>query len=321
MTLASMDVDPVSGKLYVAVSSSDRLFVLSESAVVDQWVVGRHPSGVRFIPGKGLVAILSLVEDRLTLLDQTGQVVATYETGSDPQGIMLGQRSQELYAGDTVIDLSQQLTRTLSVPMAYQVACPPVQTVLDTRRNILYAVASNGVPGSNAGYVATRFVEGEFDLTAPAPGRLSVLDLIYDEEMDHFYATNWRIDSFGLQVSDAEDCQETLYLRLDRYPGAMILNPATHHLWLALHPAHWWCERPRDTVIRAFDTRNFGRAAEFKVAGLAQSMAIDPSTDRIYVDVGEENSIYVLQDVPMVPPPAPTNTPTPTCQDADDSES
>ena len=204
------------------------------------------------------------------------------------------------------------MTHTLAVNTVYGVEYPPVRTVLDTRRNTLYAVAHNGTPGSNGGYVVRRFVEGEFDLTAPAPGRLSVIDLIYDRDMDQFYATNWRMQSFGLQVSKGDDCQEVLYVRLDRHPGAMVLNPATHHLWLALHTPYWWWEETHDTILVALDTRTFARVAEFRVDGLAKSMAVDQSSSRVYLDAGEKNSIYVIQDVAMTPPPAPATVPSPT---------
>jgi len=318
-TLASMDVDskdgrpfdPAQGRLYVAASSSDRILVLGESSVIDQWDAGRHPSKVRVIPGTGLVAVLSLVEDRLTLFDHAGQVTATYDTGSDPQGLMFDPLHQQLYAGDTVIDLHQQLTHTLRVTTIYSVEYPPVATVLDTRRNILYAVAYNGTPGSNGGNVVRRFVDGDFSLTALAPGRLSVIDLIYDEQTDRFYATNWRMGSYGLQISDAEDCREALYLRLDRPPAIMALNPATHHLWVALHPANPW-EKTRNTLLAVYDTRTWGRAAEFVVVGLARSLAIDSSRGRVYVSSDETNTIHVFQDVAMDPPPAPTRTPSPT---------
>jgi len=218
---------------------------------------------------------------------------------------------QQLYAGDTVIDLHQYLTHTMRVPTVYGVEYSPVATVLDTRRNILYAVAYNGTPGSNGGNVVRRFVDDAFDLAAPAPGRLSVIDLIYDEEMDRFYATNWRMNTYGLQISSAEDCREALYLRLDRYPAAMALNPATHHLWVALHPANRW-EKTGNTLLAVYDTRTWGRAAEFVVVGLARSLAIDPSRGRVYAGSDETNAIYVFQDVAMDPPPAPTRTPSPT---------
>jgi hypothetical protein len=80
---------------------------------------------------------------------------------------------------------------------------------------------------------------------------------------------------------------------------------------VALHPSPWWSAKTRDTLLVAYDTRTLGKVAEFRVDGLAKAMAIDRSRNRLYLG-GGTNTIHVIQDVVMAPPPAPTTTPSPT---------
>jgi len=304
LRIGGMEADPIGGQLYVAVGSANKVLVLGEAGLVGEWAVGGYPSQVRVIPGTGLIACLSLSEGRLRLLDQTGQVVGAYATGRRPRGLALDEMRRQILAGDTVIQWEQGLTQTLAITTPAGTVEQPVQVVLDVRRNRYYAVAANGVPGSNYGYVATRVDEGVANPEAPAPGRLSIVELIYDEEMDRFYATSTRMGTFGLQVSRAEDCQELLWLNLNRYPQAMALNPATRHVWVALGAASAQAG-VSDTQVVVYDTRTFGQVAQFNLDGLVEALAVDPRTNRVYLAVGDVGVIHVAQDVPMEAPTGP----------------
>jgi len=312
LRMESMDVDPITGQLYVAASSANSILVLGEAGLVSKWPVGEYPSQVRVIPGTGLVASLSLVEDKLTLLDQTGRVVETYATGHRPRGISLDEMQRRIFAGDTVIQWESHVTHTIAISTTAGSMEPPVQVVLDVRRNRFYAVAANGIPGSNYGYVVTRLDEGLAASQAPAPGQLSVVELIYDEEMDRFYATSLRMGTYSLQVSQAEDCQQVHLVSFNRYPAAMALNPATRHLWVVLQTVSVRTTAA-DTLIFAYDTRTFGEVASFHVDGLVESLAVDPRNNRIYLANGDAGVIHLVQDVITSAPagPLPYTTPTP----------
>ena len=315
LTLADMAVDSSDGRLYATASSSDRILVFEGDSLLDTWYVGRYPHHVRLVPGEGWVAVLTQADARLTLLDRRGRVIRTYETGAHPQGLMVQTSAQRIYAGDTVIDLTRQTTRTLRIPTIYHSEAPPVQVVEDTRRKRLYAVAFNGVPGSNGGYVVALLDPRDDNHTGPLPGRLSVIDLIYDKEADRFYSTYARMGSYGLQVSNAEDGRELLHIGLDRYPLAMILNPETRHLWLAL-PANPYERKEQDTRILAYDTRTMRQAAEMEVAGVVTAMAVDQRQNRVYLANGDKGLIHIIQDLFMPLSPKvkalPTHTPWPT---------
>ena len=309
--MASMDADPISGQLYVAAGSANSVFVLGEAGFLDQWPVGGYPSQVRVIPGTGLVACLSLIEDKLMLLDQAGRVVETYATGHRPRGLALDEIQRRIFAGDTVIQWEQHVTHTLAISTPAGSVEQPVQIVLDARRNRYYAVLANGIPGSNYGYMATRLDDGVANPQAPAPGQLSIVELIYDEEMDRFYSTSVRMGTYGLQVSRAEDCQQLCFTTFNRYPAAMALNPATRHLWVVLQAVSVQTAAS-DTLIVAYDTRTFGQAAQFRVDGLVESLAVDPRSNRVYLANGDKGIIHVVQDVPTAAPSGPLTYNTPT---------
>jgi YVTN family beta-propeller protein len=312
LRLEGMDVDPVTGRLYVAAGSANTVYLLGEAGVLEKWPISGYPSQVRVVPGRSQVACLSLVEDKLTLLDQMGKPAEVYTTGHRPRGLMIDDMQRRIYAGDTVLEWEARITHTLRISTPAGSMESPVQMLLDTRRNRLYAVALNGIPGSNNGYVVTRIGEADADPAAPAPGKLSVVDLVYDEEMDRFYATNARMGTYGLQVSQGEDGRELLALRLDRYPAAMALNPATRHLWVVLQSVAGQATA-RDTQIAAYDTRTLGRVALLQVDGFVESLSVDPRNNRIYLANGDAGLIHVVQDVPMSAPagPIPYSTPKP----------
>ena len=338
LRIGDMAVDPAAGRLYLAASSSDRVLVLDGDELAGSWYLARHPNQVGVIPSMGWVAVASLVEDRVLLLHrdsfapdqaaralQPGQLVTQYATGHLPIGLMVDEAQQRLYVGDTIIDWTRRDVRTLQIPTIYvPTTVPPVQMVRDTRRDKLYAVAFNGVPGSNGGNQVFLLTPQGVDHRAPTPGRLSVIELLYDEELDRFYSTYGRMGQYGLVVSQASDSQEIAHISLARYPQDMALNPTTHHLWLISLASSWEGET-HEYSLEAYDTRTLEVVFSLALDGPPDKLAVDASRNRVYVASGEHALLYVVQDValelppqartlPTRPPrPSPMPSPTPTC--------
>ena len=315
MTIKDLAVDSLSGRLYVTASSSDKVLVLDDGRLVESWEVGVYPREISVVPEQGWVALLSTADWRLSFLDEAGKPVRSYATGPDPRGLTVDVAQQLVYAGDTVVDWNLQVAHALRVPAAYSSESPPVQVVLDTRRDLLYAVAFNGIPGSNGGYIVTRWGSEGPDQSVPVPGKLSVIDLVYDEKTDRFYATHSRMGEHGLQISEAEDGRELLDLRLNRYPPAMVLNPTTWHLWLVLAPSFREGD-PQDTRIVAYDVRTMRQVAEIAIDDEVEAIAVDQVNNRVYVASRDRGLIYLVQDVAVPLPvgiqtlPSPTPSPT-----------
>jgi YVTN family beta-propeller protein len=303
-------VKAASGAIYAAVGPADRVYRLEEEQPARSWSVEGYPYRVSALPDAGL-ATLSRVGGRLCLLDADGAERLRLEVGDYPGDLALELAADTLYAGGTVLSLTSLSTATLSVPTLYGSQEIPRQIVRDTRRERLYAVAFNGVPGSNGGSVVTRLGPQGAELDAPAPGRLSVIDLLYDEDSDRFFSTNGRMGTFGLQVSDGEDCRELLYLPLAGHPVALALDSATHHLWLALQSSDVADGRTVTELI-AWDTRSLGEAARLRIDGAVSSIAVDEARMRVYLGSADTGQVHVVQDVPLPQPPSPTATQTST---------
>lgn len=306
-----MDVDPEDGTLYVAASSSDRVLAFDEGGLRSEWYIGRHPNGVAVLPDRDKVAVLLRAETRLVLLDATGEETASYPTGRDPMGLTVDEAGGRIYAGDLMVDPATEVTETLRIETTGALTAeePPVGMVLDTRRGRAYAVAFNGVPGTNGGNVAALLEDGTGSHAKAVPGRLGIEHLLYDEITDRFYATIARLADYGLQVSDAGTLEELSFLPLDRRPSAAALNTTTQHLWLALPSPDDAAEV--DTRLVAVDTRNLGTAAEITVEGRVRSLAIDARANLLYAGVDGTGDIVIVQDMALPAPPRPMNLQTP----------
>jgi YVTN family beta-propeller protein len=308
----AMAVDPDTGTLYVAASNSDRVLAYGIDGLQSTWYVGRYPAGVATLPGRDQVAVLLRAEARLVLLDRSGVVAASYPTGRNPLGLTVDEAEGRIYAGDLVVELATGVTETLRVKTVKGLTAeePPVGVAIDTRRGRAYAVASNGVPGTNGGNVAGLLTDGTGNLDTPAPGRVGIEHLLYDANSDRFYATIVRMANYGLQVSDAATLEELYSLPLDGLPGAAALSGGTHHLWVALLPP------PHDTGsidthLTAIDTRTLGTAAEITVEGRVRSLAVDPRANLVYAAVDGTGDIVIVQDLAMPAPPQPASLHTP----------
>jgi YVTN family beta-propeller protein len=331
LQVSAMVADPDTGVLYVACSSCDLVYVVQDGQVTGRWSVGRQPSALALLPGAVRLAVLCTGANRLDLLDtHTGVAVLQLGTGSSPQGLSVVPEERLLYAGDSVYTWDGELVDTVAIPTLYGTELPPVATARDTRRGQSYAVAYNGVPGSNGGYEVSPLdgsADGDAEVPQRMPGRLSVISVLYDAGSDRWYSTNSRMGTFGLQVAQAQDNQELLYLHLPQYPTNLALNPASGHLWLALLPADTSPEA--QAQLLAYHTASMQRVASLGIPGVITALAVDPQRNRIYAASGDLGIVRVVQDVASRAPSAPalatlapvpraTPAPTPTCFVADD---
>jgi len=307
-----MDVDPDTGSLLVAASSSDRVLAFGDEGLQSAWYVGRHPGDVAVLPGGDRVAVLLRAEARLVLLDRSGQVVADYATGRNPIGLTVDAVEGRVYAGDLMVDLDTGITETVRIKtvLGLDVEVPPVRVAVDTRRGRAYAVAYNGVPGSNGGSVIARLTDDAGGPGTTTNGRVGVVDLIYDPDADRLYATINRMSIYGLQVSDPATLEERQYFPLEAPPSAAALNGGTHHLWVALLPPPHVPGATAGSLV-AVDTRTLGTAAEIPIEGRVRALAVDPGSNLVYAAVDGTGDIIIVQDVAMPAPPQPLSLQSP----------
>lgn len=297
-------VHPENGTLYVAHSSADQVLALQEGQVRGAWRMRPYPLHLAYIAPIQRLAVLSYAQGEVALLDDAGAVTASVATSARPVGLSLDLAHQRIYAGETIIDWQTGVTSTWRVPgVTLGSESPPQQIVVDTRRGIPYAVAFNGIPGSNGGSIIARWNGQAFETTGPLPGKFSVIEALYDERLDRFYVTHSRMGVSGLHVSAAEDSAEIADLPLERYPLSMALSPNTWHLWVAL-PTYGEAEPPH-TLLRAYDMRSLSTVAEIAVDERLGALAVDAQRNLLYAASQHTGHIYVVQDVLLSVPPSP----------------
>jgi DNA-binding beta-propeller fold protein YncE len=248
-----------------------------------------YPVELLPLPDAGL-AVLDRASGQAWVFDGDGHATRTASTEEGSGGLYLDTATDQLYAGDAVLSPRAVITESVRIT-AGESEYPPVQMLRDTRRNVLYAVAQNGVPGSNAGFVVYR-QDGSAWSDENVPGRLSVLDIAYDDATDRFYALCGHMGEYALQIYSAADHKEVAYIRLAMPPAAMLLNSPQHHLWVATS------ESAEDsgaayTLLTAYDTRALAPVATVRVNESLSAGAVDPPNGRLYLATAQGALIYV----------------------------
>ena len=292
-----------------ALSSSDEIVWLDQDGVSARWDTAPHPAEIVWLPETGELAVLSSATGTLALYGSDGTELARFDAGADPRLLHWHQEHGLLYAGHIALNPATGLTHTVAVTSPMGSSVWPEGLAVDVRRDMTYLVASNGVPGSNHGLITYRL--GPDGALPGGPGRLSIVDLLYDAETDRFFSTYQRMGTYGVQVWDPVAGAEALCLSLLRRPTALALNPGTHHLWVGLgqgtpmNPAD-------DGLLRAYDTRTMGLVTELSFAGPLTALAVDVESDLVYVACEADQAVWLVKDAEMPAPPAPTPTHTPT---------
>ena len=293
--------------MLAALGAADQVAVLRDSEVQARWPAGPDPQRLAWLPELEQVAVLSPSAGTLTLHDRHGTVVAAHPVRAGADALYHDITNRRLYAGDLVLDLATGITATVVVTTALGAAEAPALVAVDSARDITYLVAGNGVLGSNSGLMAYR-LEDDGTTTAGGPGRLSLVDLCYDEELDLFYSLYQHMGAYGLQVWDPATGSERLHLPLERRPIGLALNPITHHLWLALGEA-----LPLDAssggALRAYDTGTMDLVTEMALSGPVTALSVDTREGRVYAGCDTDQGVWVIQDLPMPEPSAATSRP------------
>lgn len=323
LALSDLAVNPRTGTVYAACISGDIIYVLQDGALLARWPVGRQPSALALLDDGSRLAVLCEGDDTLDILDaENGSTVARWPISPGAEGLMVTPE-RLIFCGDLVLAPDGTPIQQLSFETGYGSTVPPSAVYPDARRGLLYAKAFNGVPGSNGGYVLYP-LDGDQDFRRRLPGRLSLIDALYDTTLDRWYCTNTRMGTYGLQIVQAHDNQEIAYLPLDGYPSAMTLNTSTGHLWIATMPTGY--NSHEVSQLLGYDTQSTALVATIAVQGTVSSMAVDAQQGLVLLTSADRGALYVLEDDPerytvkgaiplatKAPMPTVTLAPTPTC--------
>jgi len=183
---------------------------------------------------------------------------------------------------------------------------------VDEAADQIIVVAHNGIPGSNSGFILHAIDAGDGAPLTSSLGGSSTTAMVLDSAGRRIYSTAGRMSSYQLYVDDADSLSPLTRLSLDRLPLGMALVQAHHHLYIGLANT-LAMDSPTDTSgeLRVLDTRSLGEVKRWALEQPPGPMTADPSSGKVYVSLGPQGRVLVIQDGTAPAPPSPTPSPTP----------
>lgn len=317
--ITALAANPAGQRVYATNAANNTLYAIEGIKIVAQAPTGPNPVDLAFDSEAHRLYVANSGDGTLTVVDEkTFEIVATQFVTNFLSTVAVDSLNVKLFAGSAILDpqtFAQQdtffargLTLNSQTSAQYERANPVLKK--------LYAVASNGVPGSNARVTLYRFDYSNFGeskmLGSKNGGNTSALAI--DPSTNNVYAANTHPLAYthGLDVFDAQD-NLVQSLALGSHTPALAVNPTTHHLFLAhaqTYQPYPREPRPRDDTIEILDTRTLGTVATLDVPGDPWRMTV--VNDQVYAASYADGKVTIIGDAEVPPPPAPTPTSTPT---------
>lgn len=316
--VSALLADEEGGRLYAANSSTNSVFVIQDGRITGNIPVGINPLDLARDSKSHRLYVASHADGILTTIDEENlKVTASNYITRSLSTVAVDPANRRLFAGSTMynIDTMEKLGEYLAhgVPLG---SMNPAEFVrVDPALQKIYALAYNGVPGSNSRTTLFRFSYSDLGTSIPMPGtnNANILHLLVDENANNLYvpwshplaATN------GLDVYDGAD-KLIHSLALNERVTGISLNPATNHLFLShafTTAPYSGGPAPRNDTVQILDARTLGLVGWLEVKGSPGPSAVLGS--KFFVAGMQDGTITEFQDVETAPPVAPTPTFTP----------
>jgi DNA-binding beta-propeller fold protein YncE len=276
--------DSSSGRLYIAHLGSDLMTVFD---VNKQMVIGdvkdlKRVHGVLAVPALHRVYASATGTNELAVIDdQNLSIVARVPAGDYPDGIAYASKANKIYVSDlhgktdTVIDAkTNQRVTTIALGggagnSQYDSGADRIFVTVDGREELAEI-------DPNTDQVVAKY---------PLTGCKGSHGLLIDSE--HRLAFAACEDNSKLVVFDLETKKATATLSVGADPDVLAFDPGLHRLYVSAESG----------VIAIFDERDRGlqKVGEGMFAPNAHSVAVDPSTHRIYFPLQNMNGKPVLR--------------------------
>lgn len=316
--VTALAANPARNRVYAVNASTNLLYAIEGTKIVGQVKTGNSPVDVAVDPQTNRVYVASQADGMLTLIDEnTLEIVASEFITRFLSTVAMDTPNQKLFAANYTLHPASLLREEIFYAQGLTLNSQTVPRYERANPNVkkLYAVASNGVPGSNSRVTLYRFLYDDLSqskmLGSKNGGNTTALAI--DSTTNNVYAANTHPLAYthGLDVFDAQDTLQQS-LALTAHTPALAVNPNTHHLFLAHARTYQPFARvpPRDNTIEILDTRTLGQVATLDVPNDPWRMTV--LGDEIYIASYRDGSITIVGDAETAQPPAPTPTLTPT---------
>lgn len=279
--------------IYVANPSTDSVFVLEREDIVMEIPVGRHPMDVAVNPAMNRIYVVNHVEGTVSVIaGETNEVIATVPVGDRPRGVAVNPATNRIYIASAVIDgetneVIGEIRLNGANPYSMEV---PVDFTIDPEGNRIYAVASNGIPGSNWGMIVYVVDGATHQQLSSGLGGASVTALALDAPVHRLYiATTHLIEGrYFFQAFDTVSGEQIFSLELESEIHALAVNSDTQHIFLARDDGH----------VDVLDARDFGLVATLAAGRGPKCMTI--LDDWVYVTSQADGTVTIIQNSPAL---------------------
>jgi YVTN family beta-propeller protein len=291
---AGLAVDPATHMLYVAASSADAILAVSADGTVSRWALPGYPQAVLPLSGENRVAAMTRHPARLWILSEQGQALASYPVAPGSGGLYYDRSAGALYAGSLRLDLASGRVEVVAAKTWTEALQPPRGYVYDARRGCLYALAHNGIPGSNGGIVLAALAGCQ---AAPTFDALGVRDAAYDPATDRLFVASARVFGCRLQALRAEDGEEVANRALpEGCPAHLAVLPGSGHLWVAVETLGSSDHGTPAARLLCLDAATLAPLVEFPTDGPIDSLTADLQGQRVLAGIGTQGRLLAVTD-------------------------
>lgn len=315
--VSQLVADQTRGRLYILLPSSREVLVSDGQQVLARVPLGFAPQQMALDEPGGRLYVTDYTSQQLSVVDVVAAKVVDQRAIalSSPldavavdtlrKRVLLGNRT---FAPDSLSPTGHYTLTGFTLP--YGDGMIPTTLLANPSIPRIYAVAGNGVPGSNGGVILYA-VDGDSLQQIALSQERNVSAVVLDNAAQRLYqATTHPLAGYTrLGVLDPLSFKTIATLDLPAHVTAMALNEQTHHLFLTYH-AYGTAPSPLNDVMQVLDTRSLGSVLSTTV--VSEPVAIAVLGDRAYVAGSTGNSLAVYRDCQAGAPPAPTPTQTPT---------
>lgn len=318
-TITALVSNPLRKRVYAANASTNTVYAIEGSRIVGQARTGNAPVDLAVDPETGRLYVASRADGLVTMIDENSmQITASKYITRFLSTVAVDSTNHMLFAGGYSLDptslepeqvfFTQGLTLNSQTTPQYERPNPALK--------ILYALASNGVPGSNSRLTLFRFLYQDLStsklLGSKNGGNTTAIAI--DPSTNNLFATNTHPLAYtsGLDVFDAQD-NLVRSIPMSSRTNSLVVNPETHHLFLShaqTYQPYPTAQPPPENVVEIIDTNSLGTVAALPVPNEPTRMTL--LGDTIYVSSYRDGSMTLIGDLKTVQPPAPTPTVTPT---------
>lgn len=313
MNFFALAANETKNRVYVASASTDSVFVIEGARVVKEIAVGRHPVDLSRDAQNNRLFVANQADNTLSIIDEaTFAVRATPFVTNNLTTVAVDNARGRIFAGGAILDAN-----TLSPIGQLKLSGATLGSVispdwirLNSNINRLYAIASNGVPGSN-GRLSPYSIDGG---TLQQRGMLSfngnASELAIDPETNRVFVagTHPLALTNELGVYDAND-NRVLSMSLNARTAGIAYNPQTRHLFLSQITSNARASDPApvpaDNSILVLDANSWGHVAQLNVTAPGKMTRLG---NFIYVANRDDGSVTLIEDANAPTPPSPTPT-------------